>query len=369
MVLIIFTIAVLAGIAAMQAYFSANWNKALKARVQFQDETITEGMKGEIVEKIRNYKRMPLPFLIVSFELDKSIPYDNSGAAVVTDKIYRNDMLSIGAREKLSRKFQVSYTRRGLYQIHEVTLKSKVLFGTEILLEQYDCDSQIYVFPAYSSYKDIFAPFSRVLGEALKNRFLNEDPFEFRGIRDYTSTDPMNKINWRATAKTGDIKVNTFFDTSCRTVTLFLDINNSQVWVYESCLEELIRVTRNYLEGFYKNHIPVTIYTNGLDVCCGTVIEFQEGTGAGYLENTLRKLARIDLGKKTEPLAKTISGLTKDKDGLSVMLSTDAGNELKEAYEAYLQGDSGEWILPVSGSAVNRVESRQIHTTYLEVAE
>ena len=35
-----------------------------------------------------------------------------------------------------------------------------------------------------------------------------EDPFEYRGIREYQPYDDMRSVNWKATAKTGDLKVN-----------------------------------------------------------------------------------------------------------------------------------------------------------------
>ena len=66
--------------------------------------------------------------------------------------------------------------------------------------------------------------------ETLLNKFIFEDPFEFKGIRNYTTSDPMKKINWSASAKTGELMVNNYYDTTSRHVTIFLDVVNDSVW-------------------------------------------------------------------------------------------------------------------------------------------
>ena len=53
-----------------------------------------------------------------------------------------------------------------------------------------------------------------MIGSITSRQFLYEDPFEFRGIRDYTITDPMNKINWKASARSGNLMVN-LHDSHC----------------------------------------------------------------------------------------------------------------------------------------------------------
>ena len=57
---------------------------------------------------------------------------------------------------------------------------------------------------------DILNECTRMLGEQESRRKYLEDPFAFASIRDYTMQDPMKNINWKASAKTGDLMVNTF---------------------------------------------------------------------------------------------------------------------------------------------------------------
>ena len=64
----------------------------------------------------------------------------------------------------------------------------------------------------------------RMLGIMQCSRHLYEDPFTFRGIREYTTSDPMKTINWKASARTGGLMVNTFDSVMTQKVMLYLAV-------------------------------------------------------------------------------------------------------------------------------------------------
>ena len=65
-----------------------------------------------------------------------------------------------------------------------------------------------YVYPRLVDSDQMDISFQKIMGSSLARRNLYEDPFEFRGIREYAPTDPLNKINWKAAARTGELMVN-----------------------------------------------------------------------------------------------------------------------------------------------------------------
>ena len=270
-------------------------------------------------------------------------------------------------QKRITRRFKVKYTHRGLYKLNTVTVNTTDVFAKNRLSRQYDSPDSIYVYPAYSTHAGIIAPFSRVVGEAVRNRNMYEDPFEFKGIRDYTGTEPMKKINWHASAKTGDLKVNNYYDTTSRHVSIFIDIVNDQLWCNEEAVEECIRIARNYMERFIKNSVPVYMITNGRDVESGEVIELGNGCGVAFINDTLRKLARIDFTKKTERFTGYFSGHKAQKDELSILLSIDLSKDLATDFTNYLNGGSGEWVAPVNDRTTRLNGYRNINFTYVEV--
>lgn len=348
-------------------YYEKHWKDNLSASVYFETEYINEGDRGHICEELTNGKTLPLPAVNVKFELDKSIVYDDSSNIVVSDKQYRSDLMTLGSNKKILRRFDVNYTKRGFYTIDTVSMNTIDPVSEYLYIEQFSSKSTIYVYPAYSRHKELLAPFSRIMGEALKNRFIFEDPFEFKGIRNYTTSDPMKKINWSATAKTGDLKVNNYYDTTSRHVTIFLDITTTNVWKKYDQMEESIRITRNLMEELVRNKIPVQIITNARDCFEGNNIAMESGIGSNTVIANLRNLSIIDLDKNTEPMMNYFMEKEAENDELSVLISTDNAANLAQAFEKYLGNNNGEWIMPIMSSKERTISSRKIQITYVEV--
>lgn len=367
MVILLFLVGFLIIRKIVRTYYANHWDDNLYVEVFFESETVNEGEKGHICEAIVNEKSLPLPVVNVKFDLDKSIYYKEKKNTIVSDKQYRSDTLSLSSNTKLLRRFEVVFTHRGVYSIDNVDLHTVDPVDSYIRSNSFECDSVIYVFPAYSRYKDILAPFSRIMGEALKNKFIFEDPFEFKGIRNYTTSDPMKKINWSASAKTGELMVNNYYDTTSRHVTIFLDVVNDSVWKRYDQLEECIRITRNLMEEFAKNQIPVNIITNAKDCFNGENVVMESGTGSGVVYANLRNLTIIDLDKETESIAEYMSDKEAEKEQLTILLSADLSERMLLAYEKYLGKNYGEWIAPVMSKKECDIQSSKIQITYVEV--
>lgn len=65
-------------------------------------------------------------------------------------------------------------------------------------------------------------------------------------------------------------------------------------------LEECIRITRNYMETFIRNHIPVEIITNGIDGILNEPVVFEGGSDGAYVENVLKRWQQSILIKDRE---------------------------------------------------------------------
>lgn len=347
--------------------FTNTWNKGLAVTVKFDEEAVDEGGTGSITETFINDKSLLIPIVTVKYELDKNIEYTDKNNATTSDRQYRSDCVSLKPGTMYKRRVEVKFNKRGVYRMSDPVISTRDFFCRYNYAEKYEADSEIYVYPAYSRYTDLIAPFSRTVGEAIKNKFVYEDPFEFKGIRDYTGAEPMKKINWSASAKTDNLKVNNYYDTSSRHVTIFLDIVNNQIWKQYDQVEECIRITRNYMEGFIRNHVPLEIITNAMDIYEKKKIIFDEGQDAGYVEQSLKKLARVDIEQPSESISEYFLKNQAKDDELCVLLSVDQSPSMIKAYKAFLGRNSGEWVCPVAGSAERRIRSRNINATYVEV--
>jgi len=73
---------------------------------------------------------------------------------------------------------------------------------------------------------------------ALSNRRLLQDPFSFAGVRDYRPGDAFRSINYKATAKTGALKVNERDYFSGRNFMVYIDFHAQGEEGYEEMMEK-----------------------------------------------------------------------------------------------------------------------------------
>ena len=90
---------------AAQAWiYSHYWEKGLSAELLFSRESAVEGEECLLLERVENRKLLPLPMLKVKFQVSRNLRFSDEGDGAVTDKYYRNDILSLGPRQRVTRK-------------------------------------------------------------------------------------------------------------------------------------------------------------------------------------------------------------------------------------------------------------------------
>lgn len=373
MPVIMMVLVVILSVVLISNLYQKYWSYGLEAEVHFTDSEVTERDKGFLEEKITNLKWVPLPILTIKFALDRNITYEQKENTAKTDKQYRSDSLDLLPYQRITRKFPITYEKRGYYEINSMDLVATDFFFRGILVKEIPLQQVIYVYPASFLQAPLQAAFTRMMGEYRSRRFLYEDPFSMRGIRNYTGREPMKQINWAATAKTGDLKVKEYEDTTGEEVTIFLNLETEGIWLYETLFEACIRMCRTYLEWFLSQGIPIQVVTNGIDIVTGERIKIEIGAGASHLTRCLQQLARIDLHKtldthKERMFARFFTEHQAKAGALSILLSVDQSEQLSQAYANYLgRTGIGEWIIAVHEDMEHRKLFTTAHTTFVEV--
>ncbi len=386
MSLIILCVAAFVFLLVTVAIYQKFWNYGLAAEVTFNREQIEEGQSVVLREKIENRKILPLPTLTVKFELDRSLRYVDKINTSITDKQYRNDCISVMPYQRVIRSLEITGTKRGFYSVDGVNLVAMDILYRQILSRDYENHTWLYVYPARSRFKELPEIFHRIYGECLTNRLLQEDPFEFKGIRDYTWTAPMRKVNWKASAKTGSLKVNQYYDNSSQRLTIFLNVMQKGVLKYDELVEESIRVARSFIEEFILKGVPVRLIGNGVDKLTGQEIFINEGAGLSHIDSCLKQLAKLDIHAGVREMADVIHEQkrqgTDAMEEVSVLISPEQSKELAEAYLEYAgKNGSAYWLIPIHAATeryiadcvgeenVRGKSGNHIHTEYLVLEE
>lgn len=375
-------------ICATTAFYRRFWDYGLTAEVLFSQREVEEGGQLYLRERVENRKWLPLPTLMVKFEMDRNIVCVERTQTSVTDRQYRNDWVAAMPYKRVTRSIEIIGTKRGYYNIEEVRLVTTDILFHERLNKSIPNRTGLYVYPSRSKFLRLPEIFCQMYGESLLNRQMQEDSMEFMGIRDYVYTDSMRKINWKATARTGELKVNQYHDSSSQRLTIFLNVSQTGILRYYDLIEESIRICRNFIEEFVQKGIPVRIISNGVDKVTGQEIFIREGAGLSHIDACLKELAKLDIHAPARSMAEVIRERSEkqmnrsSKGEVSLLISAEQTAELGEAYLNFVGEDgSGNWLIPihnatkeyltehVSVETLRGSNGNFIHTEYLVMEE
>ena len=326
------------------------WAGKLDVRLEFADKSLFEGEKGELLEIIENGKRLPLPMLKVKFQTDRNLRFTDSDSAKVTDLYYRNDIFQVKGRERITRKLEFTAAKRGYYRIHNIDLVAGDPLLSSEMVESRQTAQYFYVYPAPFVSEEFRRSLQQLNGELLTKLHFPEDPFEYRGVREYQPFDDMRSINWKASAKTGDWKVNQKNCTALQTVRLFFNIEDSGILKKDAMVEASIQIIAGLAAFFLNQGIRVSCYGNGRDMLNGEPVHIEAGAGAGQMEQIYRALARIDTNLKTADFTSCFEReLMKASTGITtVFVSPNAYENFTGLLRRFrLSGQECLWFYPV----------------------
>lgn len=341
----------------IQLIYRKVWNKNLAADIGFSADNVVAGEYIELVEVVTNKKRIPLPYIHLKFQADRSLIFgDGNENSQVTDKTYRNDIFSLLMYQRITRKIPLLCSKRGVYTIDNLEMISTGIFMNEVLIVNRPVNEELVVYPAIADAHMLQVIFSRLMGDIERSKYLYEDPFVFRGIRDYTPMDPMNTINWKASARTGSFMVNQFNETMCQEVCILLDVESESMIKRDDLSEMSISIAAGLSQMLIEKGITVSVITNGADYASGAYILTDAATGPAHLKAVNTALARIDLSREPVDYKELIfdrikmrveNNQSKDKQCVYVMIAQNKRVDLQQAFDELTGGRSDcMWIIP-----------------------
>lgn len=326
------------------------WSKGLFVDLSFQKKQVVKGETVELKEVITNNKVLPLLMLRLKFMMHSSMQFPDSEENVaVSDLCYKNDVFSLLFFQKITRTIPFVCTQRGFFTIDHIDLISSNLFLNISYIKSEPIYREIIVFPSMVDASKLEIPFQRIMGELLSRKYLYADPFEFRGIREYMPTDTMSSINWKSSAKSGELLVNVHEYTASQEICLLLNLEKETQWEADTVLEECISMAAGLCEKLLSVNVGIRILCNGCDLHTKQPVCLTTGASLEHMETILTSFARIDLKLPMQSFLDILEEQkqSSDTDTLYVMISEATGTRLQTAYEELAMKNSGAmWILP-----------------------
>ena len=361
----VFLVGAAAIVFLLDAFYAGRWMKALSVRVAFSEAHIYAGETGELTELIENRKNLPVPVLEVGFRIQRGLQFTDAENIQESDFIYKRDLFAVLGMERILRRYHVTARRRGYYTASQLSVHAPSLFfGQEFLkdMERQEDDPGLYVYAARMKVDTVLKAVETLCGELESTRRVFEDPFSFSGIRSYTIQDPMKTINWKASARTGSLMVNTF--TSVRSLRIFvvLDVFMDMGAHAYDLREMAVSAAASLCRALSRMNQDAVLTVNAGRGTGGTVFSGRSGAD---------RLAReeIFLTEDFEAADMTVIPLPdflpllsgerqdRDMDGVFVFISANDSAFLRGRIREWLgQGRSGLLVVPVRSADKRRPE-------------
>ena len=261
--IIILLLGILAVSALWEIFYKHRWSKEITVKLWFETDAVYAGQQTRLYEVIENRKAMLVPVLEVGFHTRKELVFVDVDNTNVSDYCYKRDVFSVLGRQKITRELPVRCTKRGKYIASDADIMTHTLLFRRRYSKGIGTEAVLYVYPKMTQVSEIMTVCESMLGTLQCAKRLYEDPFAFRSIRDYTMDDPMKSINWKASARTGALMVNTFDSVRSQKAMIFLDVEDRGILRYEDLVEESIALAATLMRRLLRQHIEVGFVYNG----------------------------------------------------------------------------------------------------------
>jgi uncharacterized protein (DUF58 family) len=221
--LLVYAMYALLGVMLLSRFLARQWIESLGATREGSRATAEIGDKAAIVVTLRNTGHLPIPWVI----WEDSLPRDALKQRPPRLKVERRRLgiARLASRGERLLTYQVTFQMRGYYQIGPLLVESGDLFGLHRRYRVLADPHYVLVLPRVVPLRgyDIFS--RRPIGEVRMTHRLFEDPTRLFGVRTYQRGDPLNRIHWKATARTGQLHSRIYEPSTVAGGTILLDFH------------------------------------------------------------------------------------------------------------------------------------------------
>jgi uncharacterized protein (DUF58 family) len=215
---------------------------------------------------VRNTGWLPVPWVL----LEDLLPSAQGQPPTLSRLKVKGKRLQIGMVRgggEVELRYKLQMNMRGYYQVGPVVMESGDLFG---LHRRYRVETEphyVLVYPKVVPLEGYDLASRRPVGEIRLTHRLYEDPTRISGVREYQAGDPLNRVHWRATARTGQMHCKVYEPSTIAGITVLLDFHEAGYYRQaEPTRSDLAITAAASLAGaVYEMGQQVGLVTNGRD--------------------------------------------------------------------------------------------------------
>jgi len=255
----------LLGVLLVSRWLTRVWADNLSATRECNRLTADVGDTVAVVVDIANRGPLPIAWCLVEDLLPRRALLHEPPSLRVDGRRVQLSMLPPRGTRKLL--YQLQCNRRGYYQLGPLVLETGDLFGLHRRYRVATKPHFLLVFPRVLPLEGYDVSSKRPIGEVRMTHRLYEDPTRIAGVRRYEAGDPLNRVHWRATARTGELHSKVYEPSSIAGATLLLDYHlASHDKRHEPFRSEVaITAAASIAHAVYEMGQQIGLVTNGRD--------------------------------------------------------------------------------------------------------
>ncbi|MFV1966538.1 MAG: DUF58 domain-containing protein [Pirellulaceae bacterium] len=255
----------LLGVLLVSRYITRVGADHLSAQRECNRLTADVGDTVAVVVDIVNNGPLPIAWCLVEDLLPRrALVHEPPSLRVVGRRV---QLAMLPPRGTRSLRYQLQCNRRGYYQLGPLVLETGDLFG---LHRRYRVATEphfLLVYPRVLPLEGYDVSSKRPIGEVRMTHRLYEDPTRIAGVRRYEAGDSLNRIHWRATARTGELHSKVYEPSSVAGATLLLEYHQAaHDRRHEPFRSDLaITAAASIAHAVYEMGQQIGLVTNGRD--------------------------------------------------------------------------------------------------------
>lgn len=239
----------------------------LEYRCEFSSSEAHEGDSLYLIETVYNKKLLPVPWMKVDIHSSRWLDFAGTCSVIAQDSRRVTSSFILKGYQRITRRWKLKCLKRGVFTTENVTLVSGDLLNFNVVSIPARVDVSLTVYPEIIDLEDVFIPVNFLQSEHIVRRWIVDDPFIIAGAREYTGSEPLNRIHWPATAREGRLMVRKNDFTSRTSLTILLNMQ-SKLYEYTDIIDkdiiELgIKAAATLLDRALKSGTTVRMGSNG----------------------------------------------------------------------------------------------------------
>jgi uncharacterized protein (DUF58 family) len=296
-------------------YFSSRWIQAVEVQRFVEAHELEVGQSVAVGMKISNASGYWIPWMLIDDKIAKRYTKQPPFALKILSASVQ--LFSLRPKQTTLHRYAIEAQRRGYYQLGPTLLETGDLLGLHRSYRIANQPSYITVLPQLIVLESVEVSSRRPMGEMKVEDRLLEDPTLMSGLREYRAGDPINRVHWKATARTGVLHTRVFQPTCVQGAMLLLDMHEStNPRKHEPVRTDLaVTAAASIAHWLYLNSEPFGLVSNGRDAAD----RMRELNKRSQYQDRQRATANIEMKTHNDRLTPILLGANRTPEHFAEM--------------------------------------------------